>query len=77
MIRKYTDHHTNLVQTKTDPLRNKQISTECFNLKGAIFKLVYLHYGMKQTARNKLSVFSTRLAATSEYGKFPDRTSKY
>ena len=43
MIRKYTDQHVKLIQTKTEPLRNKQILPNYFDMKDAIFKLIYLH----------------------------------
>ena len=33
---------TKLNRTRTEPLRNKQVFIEQFNLKGAIFILIYL-----------------------------------
>ena len=38
----YTEHFTELIQTRTEPLRNKQVFIDQFNLKGAIFILIYL-----------------------------------
>ena len=38
----YTEHFTELIQTRTEPLRNKQVFIEKFNPKGAIFILIYL-----------------------------------
>ena len=38
----YTEHFTELIQTRTEPLRNKQVFIEQFNLEGAIFVLIYL-----------------------------------
>ena len=38
----YTEHFTELIQTRTEPLRNKQVFIEQFSLKGAIFTLFYL-----------------------------------
>ena len=38
----YTEHSTELIQTRTEPLRNKQVFTEQLILKGAIFILIYL-----------------------------------
>ena len=37
-----TEHSTELIQTGTEPLRNKQVFTEQLILKGAIFILIYL-----------------------------------
>ena len=36
----YTEHITKLIQTKTEPLRNKQLFIKCFYLEGAIFILI-------------------------------------
>ena len=36
------EHFTELIQTRTEPLRNKQIFIEQFILKGAIFILIYV-----------------------------------
>ena len=36
------DHPTELIQTRTEPLRNKRIFTEPFHSEGAIFALIYL-----------------------------------
>ena len=38
----YTEHFTELIQARTEPLRNKRVFKEQFNLKGAIFILIYL-----------------------------------
>ena len=38
----YTEHFTELIQTRTEPLRNEQVFIEQFNLKGAIFIFIYL-----------------------------------
>ena len=38
----YTEHSTELIHTRTEPLRNKQVFTEQLILKGAIFILIYL-----------------------------------
>ena len=36
------EHFTKLIQTRTEPLRNKKVFIEHFNIKGAIFILIYL-----------------------------------
>ena len=38
----YTEHSTELIQTRTEPLRSKQVFTEQLILKGDIFILFYL-----------------------------------
>ena len=38
----YTEHSTELIQTRMELLRNKQVFTEQLILKGAIFLLIYL-----------------------------------
>ena len=43
LIRKNTDDHTGVIHTKTEPLPNKQIFMEYFNLKGAVFVYIHLH----------------------------------
>ena len=35
------EHFTELTQTRLEPLRNKQVFIEHFNLKGAFFVLIY------------------------------------
>ena len=37
-----TEHFTELIQTGTEQLRNKQVFIEQFNLKSTIFKLIFL-----------------------------------
>ena len=46
MIRKYRGYQTEVnkkYQTRAEPLKNKQIFTENFNLRSAIFMLISLH----------------------------------
>ena len=46
----YTKHFTELIQTRTESLRNKQVFIEQFNLKGAIFYYsIYLDINYKPT----------------------------
>ena len=46
MIREYTDHPTELLQTKTEPLRNKELPNISCNYEGetfvSIYKIMYL-----------------------------------
>ena len=43
MIRIYTDHPSELIQTKKEPFRNKHINLEVYyNKEDAIFVLIYL-----------------------------------
>ena len=36
------EHFTELIQIRTEPLRNKQVFIEQFHLKGALLILIYL-----------------------------------
>ena len=38
----YKEHFTELIRTKAEPLRNKQVFIEQFYLEGAIFVILYL-----------------------------------
>ena len=38
----YTEHFIKLIQTGTEPLRNKQVFMEQINLKDAVFIIIYL-----------------------------------
>ena len=38
----YTEHFSELFQTRTEPLRNKQVFKEQFNLEDAVFTIIYL-----------------------------------
>ena len=42
VVRIYMEHSTELIQTRMEPLRNKQVFTEQLILKGTIFILIYL-----------------------------------
>ena len=47
MIRKNTDQRTELIQTRTELMRNEQVFTEYFNLKGS--DLFYFTYIQNET----------------------------
>ena len=38
----YTEQFTELIETRTEPVRNKQVFIEQFNITGAVFKSIYL-----------------------------------